>query len=105
MADVERNYRGDAARIYLMGHSMGAYGTWSIAMDHPDIFAALGPVSGGGSAARMAKIRNIPEYVAHGEDDRTGPVMQPRNMGEAGKKAGADIVYVQAPGGSHVSVA
>jgi poly(3-hydroxybutyrate) depolymerase len=105
MADVERNYRVDAARIYLMGHSMGAYGTWSIAMDHPDLFAALGPISGGGSAAGMVKIRNIPEYVVHGDDDRTVPVTQSRNMVEAGKKAGSDIVYVEVPGGSHVSVA
>jgi poly(3-hydroxybutyrate) depolymerase len=105
MADVERKYRVDAARIYLMGHSMGAYGTWSIAMNHPNLFAALGPISGGGSAAGMVKIRSIPEYVVHGEDDRTVPVAQSRNMVEAGKNAGANIVYVEVPGGSHVSVA
>ena len=105
MADVERNYKVDAARIYLMGHSMGAYGTWSIAMNHPDLFAALGPISGGGSAAGMVKIRNIPEYVVHGDDDRTVAVTQSRNMVEAGKKAGANIVYVEVPGGSHVGVA
>ena len=105
MADVQHNYKVDAARIYLMGHSMGAYGTWSIAMNHPDLFAALGPISGGGSAAGMAKIRHIPQYVVHGDDDRTVPLMQSRNMVEAGKKGGAEIVYVEVPGGSHVSVA
>ena len=105
MADVERNYKVDAARIYLMGHSMGAFGTWSIAMNHPDLFAALGPISGGGSAAGMVKISNIPEYVVHGDDDRTVNVTQSRNMVEAGKKAGAHIVYVEVPGGSHVGVA
>jgi poly(3-hydroxybutyrate) depolymerase len=105
MADVRRSYRVDAARIYLMGHSMGAYGTWSLAMDHPDIFAALGPISGGGMASGMVKIRHIPQYVVHGDDDRTVPVSQSRTMVEAGKKAGAEIVYVEVPGGSHTSVA
>jgi predicted esterase len=105
MADVRRSYKVDAARIYLMGHSMGAYGTWSVAMNHPDLFAALGPISGGGSIAGMVNIRNIPEYVVHGDDDRTVPVTQSRNMVEAGRKAGADIVYVEVPGGSHVGVA
>jgi poly(3-hydroxybutyrate) depolymerase len=105
MADVERTYRIDSSRIYLMGHSMGAYGTWSIAMAHPGIFAALGPISGGGSPAGMAQIRQIPEYVVHGDDDRTVSVTQSRTMVEAGKKAGADIVYVEVPGGSHTSVA
>jgi predicted esterase len=105
MAEVQRTYRVDPARIYLMGHSMGAYGTWSIAMNHPSIFAALGPISGGGSAAGMAKISHIPQYVVHGDDDRTVPVTQSRTMVEAGKKAGAEIVYVEVHGGSHVSVA
>ena len=105
MAEVQRTYRIDSTRIYLMGHSMGAYGTWSIAMNQPDLFAALGPISGGGITAGMAKIRHIPEYVVHGDDDRTVAVIQSRNMVEAGKKAGAEIVYVEVPGGSHVSVA
>jgi poly(3-hydroxybutyrate) depolymerase len=105
LAEVRQNYRVDAARIYLMGHSMGAYGTWSTAMNHPDIFAALGPISGGGSAAGMVKIRHIPQYVVHGDDDRTVSVTQSRTMVEAGKKAGTEIVYVEVPGGTHVSVA
>ena len=105
LAEVRRDYKIDAARIYLMGHSMGGYGTWSVAMDHPEVFAALGPISGGGATAGMAKIANIPQYVVHGDDDRTVPVTQSRVMVEAGKKAGANIVYVEVPGGSHTSVA
>jgi predicted esterase len=105
LAEVRRDYNVDAARIYLMGHSMGGYGTWSVAMDHPDVFAALGPISGGGSTAGMEKIKHIPQYVVHGDNDATVPVSQSRMMVEAGKKAGANIVYVEVPGGSHVSVA
>ena len=105
MKEVERDYRIDLKRVYLMGHSMGGYGTWSVAMDHPDLFAALGPISGGGDVNGMVKIKNIPEYVVHGDDDRTVNVNQSRRMVEAGKKAGANITYVEVPGGSHVSVA
>jgi predicted esterase len=105
MADVERTYKVDAARIYLMGHSMGGFGTWSISMNHPELFAALGPISGGGSPAGMAKISAIPEYVTHGDNDPTVSVTQSRAMVEAGRKAGANIVYVEVPGGTHVSVA
>ena len=105
LAEVERDYRIDAKRIYLMGHSMGGYGTWSVAMAHPDVFAALGPISGGGDPSGMVKIKRIPEYVVHGDDDRTVNVAQSRRMVEAGKKAGGSIVYNEVPGGSHVSVA
>jgi predicted esterase len=105
LAQVERDYRVDTARVYLMGHSMGGYGTWSVAIDHPNVFAALGPISGGGNPADMVKIKDIPEYVVHGDDDRTVNVSQSRAMVAAGKKAGAGITYVEVPGGSHVSVA
>jgi acetyl esterase/lipase len=105
IAEVRRDYRIDPHRIFLMGHSMGGYGTWSIAMAHPDVFAALGPIAGGGNPAGMATIRNVPQYVVHGDNDKTVPVTQSRMMVEAGKKAGAKIVYVEVPGGSHVDVA
>ena len=105
MAEVERDYKIDRSRIYMMGHSMGGFGTWSIAMDHPDLFAALGPISGGGDASGMVKIKAIPEYVTHGDDDRTVNVNSSRTMVEAGKKVGAPITYNEVPGGSHVSVA
>jgi predicted esterase len=105
LAEVRRDYQVDPKRIYLMGHSMGGYGTWSTAMDHPDIFAALGPISGGGNPAGMAKLKDVPEYVVHGDADPTVPVTQSRSMVEAGKKAGAPITYVEVPGGTHSSVA
>ena len=104
LAEVRRDYNVDPSRIYLMGHSMGGYGTWSVAMDHPDVWAALGPISGGGDAAGMAKLAHIPEYVVHGDNDPTVPVAQSRTMVEAGKKAGAHIVYVEVPGGNHMTV-
>jgi poly(3-hydroxybutyrate) depolymerase len=105
MAEVERDYKVDKNRVYLMGHSMGGYGTWSIAIDHPDLFAALGPISGGGDANGMVKLRSVPQYVTHGNDDRTVNVNSSRTMVEAGKKAGAPITYVEVEGGSHGSVA
>ncbi len=105
IAEVRRDFRVDPDRIYLMGHSMGGYGTWSIAMAHPDLFSALGPIAGGGDPSGMVKIRHIPQYVVHGDNDKTVNVFQSRTMVEAGKKAGANIVYVEIPGGGHVDVA
>lgn len=105
IAQVERDYRVDRKRVYLMGHSMGGYGTWSVAIDHPDVFAALGPISGGGDTNALAKIRNIPAYVVHGDNDKTVNVIQSRRMVEAGKQLGMNITYVEVPGGSHISVA
>ncbi len=41
----------------------------------------------------------------HGDNDKTVNVEQSRRMVEAGKRTGANIVYVEIPGGSHVNVA
>ncbi len=90
--------------IYLMGHSMGGYGTWSVAMNHPDLFAALGPIAGGGNPSGMEKIKHIPQFIVHGDDDPTVNVSQSRSMVEAGRKAGATIEYIEVKGGGHGNV-
>jgi predicted esterase len=105
LAEVQHDYRIDPARIYVMGHSMGAFAAWRLAMEHPGLFAALGLIAGGGEPKDMVKIRHIPQYVVHGADDQTVPVAQSRAMVEAGRKAGAPMVYVEAPGAGHYEAA
>ncbi|HSE98527.1 MAG TPA: prolyl oligopeptidase family serine peptidase [Blastocatellia bacterium] len=105
IAEVRRDYKIDPDRIYMTGHSMGGYGTWSIAMNHPDVFAALAPVAGGGNPAGMAKIAHIPQLVVHGDDDKTVPVERSRVMVAAAKEKGAEIKYLEIAGGDHISVA
>lgn len=104
IAEVRRTYSIDPDRIYVMGHSMGGFGSWSIAMNHPKLFAALAPFAGGGNPARMAAIRHIPQFVVHGDQDRTVPVSQSRNMVEAARKAGATVEYIEVAGGNHIDI-
>jgi len=33
-------------RVYMVGHSMGGYGSWTIGAHHADLFAGLGPYAG-----------------------------------------------------------
>jgi predicted peptidase len=42
-----KEFNGDTNRLYLVGFSLGGYGTWQIAAAHPGKFAALVPVAGG----------------------------------------------------------
>ncbi|MBL8179666.1 MAG: prolyl oligopeptidase family serine peptidase [Bryobacterales bacterium] len=104
LVEVRRDYNVDGKRIYLMGHSMGGFGTWSIAMNHPELFAALGPIAGGGNAGGMEKIKHIPQFVVHGDNDPTVNVEQSRAMVEAGRKAGAAMKYVEVKGGGHGNI-
>jgi predicted esterase len=98
------DYKIDEFRIYLMGHSMGAIGTWSIAAKHPAIWAAAAAFSGLGNPTVVEKMRHIPQYVVHGDADPTVNVGGSRSMVEAMKKAGVDYVYIEVPGGNHTDV-
>ncbi len=42
-----KEFNGDPQREYLTGLSLGGYGTWEIAKNYPNKFAAIAPVSGG----------------------------------------------------------
>ncbi|MES2176749.1 MAG: PHB depolymerase family esterase [Gemmatimonadota bacterium] len=104
LAEVKKLYSVDDNRTYLMGHSMGAIGTWRLAAKYPDIWAALGVFSGQGTPATLEKFRSIPEFVVHGDADPTVNVAGSRNMVAAMKPLGVDVTYIEVPGGNHSNV-
>ena len=53
----------------------------------------------------MVKIKSIPEYVVHGDDDRTVNVSQSRTHGGSRQEGRREYRLCGVPGGSHVSVA
>ncbi len=59
----------DKSRVYLCGVSMGGYAAWQMAISHPEWFAALVPVCGGGMYWNAARLKNIPIWAFHGECD------------------------------------
>ncbi|MGH9940463.1 MAG: prolyl oligopeptidase family serine peptidase, partial [Blastocatellia bacterium] len=105
--EMKREFSIDDDRVYLMGHSMGGYGSWSIAVNNPDLFAAIGPISGGGTLLvrpRLKAITHIPWIVVHGDKDPTVPVEESRKMVKAGKELGIEIKYIEIPGGNHNNI-
>ncbi len=63
----------DAQRIYVVGDSMGAYGTWDIIARHPGAFAAAIAAAGSGPKNRLAEISHTPFWAIHGVADSTVP--------------------------------
>lgn len=101
---MKANYHVDESRIYLIGHSMGAIGTWALAAKYPQIWAALAAFAGTGSPALAEQMKGIPQIVVHGDNDPTVNVSGSRNMTAALKKAGADVTYIEVAGGGHSDV-
>jgi predicted esterase len=104
LARMKAQYAVDESRIYLIGHSMGAIGTWTLGAKYPDLWAALVPFSGVGSPLAAARMKAIPQYVVHGDADPTVNVSGSRTMVAALKAAGATVTYVEVPGGNHTDV-
>lgn len=103
LAEVQKQYKVDPKRIYLTGLSMGGYGTWSLAAAHPDRWAAIAPVCGGGDPKQAAKIKDLPCWCFHGDADKAVAVTRSRDMIEALKKAGGSPKYDEYPGVGHNS--
>jgi predicted esterase len=98
---VRQQYKIDENRIYVMGHSMGAIGTWKIAPKFPDLWAAIGMFAGSGAPATLERIRHVPEYVVHGDADATVNVQGSRTMVAKAKELGIEVTYIEVPGGTH----
>lgn len=67
---VIESFKADKSKVYLTGLSMGGFGTWFVAMEFPEKFAAIAPVCGGGMPWN-AFVLNMPVWAFHGLKDTT----------------------------------
>ncbi len=100
---VMKEYRVDQDRVYLTGLSMGGYGTWALAAAHPERFAAIAPICGGGNTKDAPKLARLPIWVFHGGKDNTVPLKRSEEMVEAIKAAGGNPKFTVYPEAGHDS--
>jgi predicted peptidase len=100
---VQKTYRTDPKRVYLTGLSMGGFGTWSLAAAHPERWAAIVPICGGGNPKQAEKIKDIPCWCFHGDADKAVQVERSRAMIKALKAAGGNPRYDEYAGVGHNS--
>jgi predicted peptidase len=102
--DIVAKYRIDPDRIYLTGISMGGYGTWSLATNFPDRFAAIAPICGGGAPTLAAfHIKNLPIWAFHGAKDSVVPIAETQQIVDALKAKGVDVRFTVYPDADHDS--
>lgn len=93
----------DVDRIYLTGLSRGGHGTWNMAADHPERFAAIAPVCGVGDVKRACNLRNIPVWAFHGDKDTVVSLKDDADMVEAVNACGGDVKFTVYPDVGHDS--
>ena len=101
--NIIKKYDVDTDRIYLTGISMGGYGAWSLATEHPDRFAAISPICGGGDPQNAPKLKNTPIWAFHGAQDPVVPVQRTEEMARAVQLAGGNIRVTIYPDATHDS--
>ena len=94
-------YAVDRDRVYLTGLSMGGYGTWSLAMMYPDLFAAIAPICGGGNPDWVGVLKDVPVWAFHGAEDTVVPLEQSQRMVDALRTDGGTAKLTVYPGVGH----
>lgn len=101
LEDVRSRYRVDAARIYIVGQSLGGYGLLDLLAARPKLFAAAVVIAASGDADRASSLATVPTWFFHGEEDEVVPVEGVRRLVAAAKRADATVRYTEYAGEEH----
>ena len=93
LKDVQKKYNVDKNHIYLTGNSMGGYATWTLAMELPNKFAAIVPISGGGATKKVQRIKDLPVWVFHGAKDTVVNISESQEMVDALMECGGNVKF------------
>ncbi|MDF2517356.1 MAG: prolyl oligopeptidase family serine peptidase [Sphingobacterium sp.] len=102
--EVASNYRIDKSRVYITGISMGGYGTYTAALDHPEKIAAIVPLCGGvndSDTTRICTLKNIPILTFHGTADTEISIQETERIEEYLKKCNGNITFHRLEGEGH----
>lgn len=98
--DISERYPVDPTRVYVTGLSMGGYGTWALANEYPQRFAAIAPICGGGETIpillagreKREALKSLGVWAFHGAKDPVVKLEESEKMVNAYKQIGADDV-------------
>ena len=101
MASLEAEFSIDASRRYVVGASMGGFGTWYFIGSRPETFAAAMPLCGDADPKLAMNMVATPVWAFHGSVDRNVSVRASRKMIKAIREAGGNPLYTEFPGVGH----
>lgn len=100
---VKANYRVDTTRVYVLGMSLGGYGTMDFVATYPEKVAAAMALCGGCSLKDLDGLGRVPLWIMHGTADRAVSISQSKRVVEYLQQHGADSLlrYKWLQGASH----
>lgn len=71
---VTKNYKVDMNRFYVLGMSMGGFGTLDFVATYPEMVAAAMALCGGATVPDLCGLNEVPLWIIHGTADTAVPV-------------------------------
>ncbi len=93
----------DNTRIYLMGHSMGGWGTWHLATSYPDFWAGIAPMAGWAPLDKVSNLGPLDPIVIHGDKDEAVDFQHGIEASKALSEEGISHRFIRVRGAGHES--
>ena len=77
---TRKHYACDSTRVYVLGMSLGGYGTMDFAGTYPDRVAAALAMCGGCSLRDVQPLGHVPLWIIHGTADRAVNVKESKKV-------------------------
>jgi predicted peptidase len=92
---VQSTYNTDSNRVYVVGMSLGGYGTLHFSGKYPEKIAAAVALCGGGNPSDGCKLAQIPLWIQHGKLDQAVPISESEKVVAAIRacNGGANLTY------------
>ena len=87
---MKSHYRVDSTRVYVLGMSLGGYGTIDFVGTYPDKIAAAMALCGGCSLKNQDGLGRVPLWIMHGTADRAVSINESKKVVEYLQQKGMD---------------
>ena len=101
---VDNNDKIDQNRIYVLGMSLGGYGTLDFAATYPDEIAAAIAMCGGATKKNVGGLNEMPLWIIHGTADTAVPISKSDKVVNEMRAANGHtprLAYDRIPGMNH----
>ena len=104
---VKRRYPVDVDRFYVIGMSMGGYGTLDFAATYPDQVAAAMAMCGGATVTSLCGLNKMPLWIIHGTADNAVPVSCSQKVVDEMAQCGdtTRLIFTKLKGTNHTRLA
>jgi predicted peptidase len=93
---IKNNYDTDNNRIYVIGMSLGGYGTLNFAGKYASEITAAVALCGGGDERDAENLNSIPLWIMHGRADKAVPFSESEKIVRAIRSCGGNLLRFSA---------